>query len=183
MAFPEHFYIRVQEGQQQGPYNYPQLKRLYDRDLIPKEALYWQEGMEEWKSITDLCGAPMQERRRRLRIRRLLIALLLVCVAACAAYLAPIIREGWKETNEHSYSREAAYWKARSYVREELRRSHSIVTFQRFDPKAVELTKESTATVTLTGSVFGPNGSSTQTAWRVSLRFNRVGREWHLAGR
>lgn len=180
MSFSEQFYIRVQEAQQQGPYSYPQLKRLYDRDLISRDAVYWQEGMEEWQPITELCGVPMLE-RRRTRIRRIFAALAVVSTAACAAYLAPMIREGWKETNEHEFSREAAYWKARSYVREELRKSHATVTFGKFDPAAIELANGTDATVTLGGAVFGSDGHVMQTAWRVTLRFNPVSKEWHLA--
>lgn len=185
MSFSEQIYIRAEECPQRGPYSYPQLRRLYDRDLIPHDALYWQEGMEEWQPIAELCGAPMDQRRRRLRLRRLMLALAVICAAACAAFLAPTLREAWKEmdTNEREYTREAAYWRARSFVREELRRSsHASVTFSRFDPAAVELAGGTGATVTLNGAVFGPEGGSTQTAWRVSLRFNPMGKTWHLAG-
>lgn len=183
MSFTEQFHIRAPGAPQQGPYTYPQLKRLYDRDLISEDALYWREGMEEWRSITELCGAPMQERRRRLRIQRMLTALVILLLAACAAYLAPMIREGWKETSEHEYSREAAYWKARSYVREDLRGRRATVTFQPFDPAAVELTNGTDATVLLNGVVFGRDGTGAPGAWRVTLKFNPAGREWHLGGK
>jgi len=60
LAFSEEYFIHVQ-GEQKGPYTFPQLKRLYEKNLIPEETLYWRDGMEQLEPVSDLCG-----KRRRV---------------------------------------------------------------------------------------------------------------------
>jgi hypothetical protein len=179
MAFSEEYYIRVQ-GDQKGPYSFPQLKKLYDNEFLPEDTLYWKDGMEQWQIITDLCGAPPKERRRKIRVKRSLVVAGLIAVAAVAAYLLPMIKEGWREAIARGYSPGAAYWRARGFVREDLRKNKADVAFDRFDPAAVILSSGTGATVTLSGTVFPESGPATRTTWHVTMRFNRLSQRWLL---
>lgn len=46
-------YLYVQETQA-GPYTSPQITQMFLEGTIPPEALYWQEGMDDWHSAEEL---------------------------------------------------------------------------------------------------------------------------------
>jgi hypothetical protein len=46
-------YVYMQ-GQRRGPYDKAQLQEMWNRGQLPKDALYWQDGMSQWAVITDL---------------------------------------------------------------------------------------------------------------------------------
>lgn len=46
-------YIYMQ-GQRRGPYDEPQLKEMWTRGQLPKDALYWRDGMLQWAVVSDL---------------------------------------------------------------------------------------------------------------------------------
>lgn len=179
MAFSEEYYIRVQ-GDQKGPYSFPQLKKLYDNEFLPEDTLYWKDGMEQWQIITDLCGAPPKERRRKIRVKRSLVLAALIAIVAVAAYFLPMIKVGWRETIARGYSPAAAYWRARGFVREDLRKNKADVAFDPFDPAAVILSSGTGAMVTLSGSVFAESGPPKRTTWHVAMRFNPLSQRWVL---
>jgi len=46
-------YVYMQ-GHRRGPYEKPQLEAMWNRGQIPKDTLYWHEGMSQWAVISDL---------------------------------------------------------------------------------------------------------------------------------
>lgn len=183
MAFSEEYFIHV-EGQQKGPYTFPQLKRLYEKNLIPEETLYWQDGMEQWQAVSDLCGERRQDRLRILiQLRGTGIALVAV-VALALAYCAPVLKDGWREMNDRDRTQEGAYWKARGFVREAVKKQDASVAFEPYKAAGVTLTGTG-ATVILPGTLFGKNGSEAKMKWRVIMQYDGERKEWRLpaAGR
>ena len=46
-------YVYMQ-GQRRGPYDKAQLQEMWNRGQLPKDALYWHDGMSKWAVISDL---------------------------------------------------------------------------------------------------------------------------------
>lgn len=46
-------YVYMQ-GQRRGPYQKEQLEEMWNRGQLPKDALYWHDGMPQWAVIADL---------------------------------------------------------------------------------------------------------------------------------
>ena len=46
-------YIYMQ-GQRRGPYEKTQLEEMWNRGELPKDALYWHDGMPQWAVIAEL---------------------------------------------------------------------------------------------------------------------------------
>ncbi len=178
MAFSEEYFIHVQ-GVQKGPYTFPQLKRLYDSNLIPEETLYWQDGMEQLQPVSDLCGARRQDRLRRLKQLRITGIVLVAGIALVTAYCAPVLKDGWREMNDRDRTREGAYWKARGFVREEVRKQEASVAFEPYEAATVTLTGTD-ATVILPGTLFGRNGAPEKKTWQAAIQYNLERREWQL---
>lgn len=178
MAFSEEYFIHVQ-GEQKGPYTFPQLKRLYEKNLIPEETLYWRDGMEQLEAVSDLCGNGRRDRLRNLKSLRVTGAVLVALVALVVAYCAPVLKDGWREMNERDWTQEAAYWKARGFVREEIKRQDASVAFDPFQAATVTLTGTE-ATVILPGTQFGKDGTGAKTTWKVAMRYDADRREWRL---
>jgi hypothetical protein len=181
VAFSEEYLIHVQ-GEQKGPYTFPQLKRLYETSLIPEETLYWQEGMEQWQPVSDLCGPSRRERSRHLRELRVTGIVLVAAVALLTAYCAPVLKDGWREMNDRDRTQEGAYWKARGFVREQVKTQDASVAFDPYPAAAVALTG-TTATVTLPGTLFGKDGTGSKMKWQVTMQYDVERREWRLPGR
>ncbi len=178
MAFSEEYFIHVL-GEQKGPYTYPQLKRLYEKNFIPEETLYWKDGMEQWEAVSDLCGAGRRERQRRLRQLRITGVVVVAVVALATAYCAPVLKDGWREMNDRDWTQEGAYWKARGYVREEVRKQDGSVAFEPNERATVTLTGTE-ATVILQGILFGNKGPGSRMTWKVVLEYDAQRREWRL---
>ncbi|PYJ35002.1 MAG: hypothetical protein DME88_03160 [Verrucomicrobia bacterium] len=45
-------YVYMQ-GQRRGPYDKAQLQEMWNRGQLPKDALYWHDGMSQWAVIAD----------------------------------------------------------------------------------------------------------------------------------
>ncbi len=181
MAFSEEYLIHV-DGEQKGPYTFPQLKRLYDKNLIPEETLYWQDGMEQWQPVSSLCGPTRRERWRRVRELRLAGIALVVMVALVTAYCAPVLKDGWREMNDRDATREGAYWKARGFVREQVKNQDGSVAFEPYPAASVALTGTIVA-VTLPGTLFGKDGTESKMTWKVAMEYDKEKREWRLPGK
>ena len=46
-------YVYMQ-GQRGGPYEKAKLEEMWNGGQLPKDALYWHDGMSKWAVITDL---------------------------------------------------------------------------------------------------------------------------------
>jgi hypothetical protein len=181
LAYSEEYLINVQ-GEQKGPYTFPQLKRLYDTNLIPQETLYWQDGMEQWQAVSDLCGASQRDRLRRLRQLRVTGIVLVAVVALMTAYCAPVLKDLWRELNDPEWTQEGAYWRARGFVREEVKTHDQSVAFEPYLSATVTLTGTEAAVV-LPGTLFGKDGTRTTMTWKVAIRYDVEKKEWTLPGK
>lgn len=179
MAFPEEYYIDIR-GEQRGPYSFPQLKRMYDTNLIPEEALYWQDGLEHWQPVADLCGVQRRDRLRLWRQLRGVGLAALVIGALATGYCAPIVREGWREMDEQGYTAKAAYWRARGFVRSQAKDQGASVVFDAFSAPGVTLQGGTAASVTLPGTLYPASGPAVHTTWKVSMVYRPERREWTL---
>ena len=177
MAFNEEYFIHV-GGEQKGPYTFPQLKRLYEKNLIPEETLYWRDGMEQLEPVADLCGARRHVRLPHLQQLRVTGIVLVVVVALLTAYCAPVLKDGWREANDRDQNAEGAYWKARGFVREEVKTQDASVAFEPFKMATVSLTGTEAAIV-LPGTIFEKGGAARKLTWRVVIRYDSR-REWRL---
>jgi len=181
LAFSEEYFIDVL-GEQKGPYTFPQLKRLYELALIPADTLYWQDGMEERLSVADLCGQKSEDRLRHLKQLRVTGIVLVATVALVTGYCAPVLKDGWREMNDRDPTQEGAYWKARGFVREEVKNQDASAAFGSYSTAAVTLTGTE-GTVILPGTLFGKDGAASKTTWKVQLDYDLDRKEWKLPGR
>jgi hypothetical protein len=181
VAFSEEYMIHFQ-GVQRGPYTFPQLKRLYDKNLIPEEALYWRDGMDELEPVSDLCGASRRERLRRLRRLRIIAIVLIGGVALAAAFCAPVLKDGWQETNNREETAEGAYWRARGFVREEVKAEDASVAFEPYEAASAALSGTQ-AVVVLPGTLYRRDGTGEKKTWKVAIRYDVALREWLPPGR
>ena len=42
------------QGQRRGPYKKTRLEEMWKRGQLPKDTLYWHDGMSKWAVISDL---------------------------------------------------------------------------------------------------------------------------------
>ena len=178
MAFPEEYFIHVQ-GEQKGPYTFPQLKRLYEKNLIPEETLYWRDGMEQLEPVSDLCGKRRRTPLVHLKQLRITAMVLVAVVALLTAYCAPVLKDGWREANDRDQTGEGAYWKARGFVREEIRKEGASVSFEPYTVASAAVTGTE-AMVMLPGTLYGPDGSARKLSWKVVMRYDILRKEWRL---
>lgn len=179
MAYAEEYYILLQ-GKQKGPYTFGELKRLYDRGLLPNETPYWQEGLEHTLMVGDLCEIPVRQKRQQTRDTQMLVVVALLISSICLLYFAPLLIVGWREWNQHQYTAESAYWKARGIARVEVKKRKQAISFDRFDPARVTLSQDVNAAVALPGTMFSTKRDGVRVEWRVALRFFPNRKEWRL---
>src|SRR6218665_1420739 len=113
MLSPEVFYLHIQ-GEQRGPYTIPQIDHLLNSGLIAEETLYWREGLDQWQPVTSLVRL---RRKANPWIKPLLTLGVLIVLALILQFFGSVVVIGWRETNQHEYTSNAAYWRARSVVR------------------------------------------------------------------
>jgi len=178
LAYSEEFFIHI-EGEQKGPYTFPQLKGLYEKNLIPEETLYWKEGMEQLEAVSDLCKGRRRDRLRYLKQLRLSAIVLVVAGVLVTAYFAPVVKDGWREMNDHDATKEGAYWKARGFVREDVTRHDGRVAFEPFAAATVTLAGTG-ATVVLPGTLYGSDGNGKWTTWSVAMEYDDARKQWKL---
>jgi hypothetical protein len=181
LAFSEEYFINVL-GEQRGPYTFPQLKRLYETNLIPEETLYWQDGMEQWLAVAELCGKKRLDRLRHIKQLKVAAVALAATVALVLGYWGPVLKDGWREMNDHDWTQTGAYWRARGFVREEVKEKDASVAFEPYETAGVTLTGTE-ATVILPGTQFGKDGVGAQMTWKVALQYDAGKREWRLPAR
>jgi hypothetical protein len=91
-----------------------------------------------------------------------------------------VLVDGWREANQHEYTAEAAYWRAREAVRNALLPRGTVVKFARFSEDGVRMLEASGAEVFLTGEVLDSSGKTRTMEWRVPLRFDEKKSEWSM---
>ena len=180
MAFSEEYFIDVL-GEQKGPYTFPQLKRLYELALIPADTLYWQDGMEERLSVADLCGQKSEDRLRHLKQLRVTGIVLVATVALVTGYCAPVLKDGWREMNDHDPTPQGAYWRARGFVREEVKRQDASVAFDPYAAATVRLTGTDAAVI-LPGTLYQKDPTGSKMTWKVRMQYDPALHEWKLRG-
>lgn len=182
MAFSEEYFIHVQ-GEQKGPYTFPQLKRLYEKNLIPEETLYWRDGMEQLEPVSDLCGKRRRVHLHRFKHLRVTAIVLVAAVALLTAWCAPVLNDVWREANDRDPTREGAYWKARGFVREDVKKQQDAdVAFQPYSTATVTFAGAD-ATVILPGTLFAKNGTAQKLSWKVAIQYDTARKEWRLPAR
>jgi hypothetical protein len=175
MPSPEVFYLHI-DGEQRGPYTVPQIDHLLNTGLIAEDTLYWREGLEQWAPVTSLV---MKRTPRRPSWRWIgAAALILAGVGFLAAFFGPVLVDGWREANQHEYTAEAAYWRAREAVRTVFLPRGTVVKFSGFSDDGVKMLENSGAEVHLTGEVLDSSGKMRPKEWRVALRFLQGKAEW-----
>ena len=174
MISPEVFYVHT-HGEQRGPYTIPQIDHMVNAGLIALETLYWREGMEQWQPVTELVVV------RRLGNPWIKpgIALAVALVLAVLLWMfGGIIRVGWWETNQHAYTANAAYWRARDVVRSTVLPRGAVVNFGDFPTAQVALQPPGAALVLVRGEVLEKGGQMRPHAWRVPMKFDAKARDW-----
>jgi len=177
MPSPEVFYLHI-HGEQRGPYTVPQIDHLLNTGLIAEETLYWREGLEQWAPVTSLV---VKRTRRRPSWRGIgAAALILAGLGFLGAFFGPVLVDGWREANQHEYTAEAAYWRAREAVRNTLLPRGAVVKFARFSEEKVRMLDASGAEVFLTGDLLDSSGKTRTMEWRVALSFDEKKSEWAM---
>ena len=171
MPSPEAFYLHL-DGEQRGPYTVPQIDHLLHSGLIAQETLYWREGLDQWAPVTDLITLRKPKHPWRAILKWLVVLGLL---AIPVIFFGPIVIDGWREANQHAFTSEAAYWRARGIVRATQLPAGTPVVFEDVEEAHIELTPPDTARVSLHGEV---GGSPERTPWEVHLRYDAERAEW-----
>jgi len=174
MIFPEIFYLHIQ-GKQRGPYTIPQIDHLVNSGLIAQETLYWREGLDQWQPVTELValrkrGNPWIKPGIALGAALIFLALLRV--------FGPIALMGWHEANQHDYTAQAAYWRARETVRNHNLAPGFLVEFAPFEKATVRLSPPALADVVLRAEMSAAEGGMQAASWRVTMKYDSESREW-----
>jgi hypothetical protein len=53
----ENLYILMPDGQN-APYPEAHVRYWWSQGNLPRETMYWKQGMPEWRPLTELLGAP-----------------------------------------------------------------------------------------------------------------------------
>lgn len=174
MNSPESFYLHL-AGAQQGPYTIPQIDHLLNSGLIAEETLYWCEGLDQWQPVTSLVALRKKPKRW---VKPVVAAVILLAVAVPVRIFGPVVVDGWHEANQHEFTEEAAYWRARDVVRTEITSQRMLVEFGDFDEAEVVLNPPASAQVKLRGVVTESAGNAVPLIWSVPMRFAEDDREW-----
>lgn len=169
MISPEIFYLHI-HGEQRGPYTVPQIDHLLNSGLIAEETLYWREGLDQWQPVTSLVKL---RRPGNPWIKPLLILGIILVLGAVGEFFGSVAVLGWREANQHDYTEQAAYWRARGVVRSTALAPGTVVEFRHFSPSQIEMQPPKGATVRLQGEVEGRAVN-----WQVPMQFDPQAREW-----
>jgi hypothetical protein len=85
---------------------------------------------------------------------------------------------GWHEANQHEYTAQAAYWRARETVRNHKLPPGTLVDFAPFEKATVQLSPPALADVVLRAEVSGGEGGMQSASWRVTMKYDDQSREW-----
>ncbi len=170
----EVFYLHI-NGEQRGPYTVPQIDHMLNSGLINEDTLYWREGLEQWQPVTSLV---VRRKRKNPWIKPAIALAILLALSSIARVFGPITMTGWRETNQHDFTRAAAYWRARDAVRQQTRNESALVDFFDLARAHVELQEPAGALVLLRGQTIDASGATRDSLWHVRLKFDPHAREW-----
>lgn len=177
MNSPEVYYLHI-SGAQRGPYTFRHVDHLLNSGLIAAETLYWREGLEQWEPVTNLVAV----RKEPTPWKKPIWALAVLLVLAVPAWIfGPVVADGWREANQHTFTEIAAYWRARDVVRNQMLAPGALVEFGEASEARVELRAPDAARVILRGELTERRGETRPAAWTVNLQFDPKAREW-IAG-
>jgi hypothetical protein len=175
---PEVFYLHI-NGEQRGPYTVQHIDHLLNSGLIAEETLFWREGLEHWLPVTQLVTTRRKRARRRwLRPAIPAIVVVSIFLAVILRIFGPITLDGWRESSQTDYSENAAYWRARDFVRQINAEKGAVVQFLSIDSANVKLEPPDGATAVIHGKVIESRGGTRKGAWRVTLQYNKLRKEW-----
>ena len=170
----EVFYLHIQ-GEQRGPYTIPQIDHMLNSGIISEDTLYWREGLEQWQPVTSLV---IRRKRKNPWVKPAIALAILLVISSLARVFGPITVTGWRETNQHEFTRAAAYWRARDAVRQQARSVSALVEFHALALAHVEMEPPASALVLLRGQTTDSAGAMRDAIWRVRLTFDPRAREW-----
>ncbi len=171
----EVFYL-YHLGEQRGPYTARQVNHLHKCEFIDDDTLYWCEGMEQWAPVTHIV---LRRRKRRRLLGWTVTFAILIAIGALVSFFGPVTMNAWRELSSGAFTENDAYWRSRLMVRQAVGDSASI-TFDPIEQAKVLLQPPTGASVVLTGSVRGPNGTN-RAAWRVRLQYVAEQQQWYPA--
>lgn len=174
----EVFYLHI-NGEQRGPYTVRHIDHLLNSGLINEDALFWREGLEQWQPVTELVVRRQPKNHWGKRLVALAVALV-IGLLLLRVFL-PITLEGWREINQHEFTKKAAYWRARGVVRAQCVPPGALVSFAKLPQAAVHLQDGDGARVVLRGELSGPSGPIRPTSWQVDLHYDKARSEWSAA--
>lgn len=177
MNSPEVFYLHI-SGEQRGPYTLRHVDHLLNSGLIAQETLYWREGLEQWQPVTQLVAVREKRNRWWTWKRWAWVFAILGVLAIPARIFGPVVADGWREANQHEFTAEAAYWRARDVVRNQALPQGALVEFDPFAEGAVALRPPDAARVTLRGSLTERKMPARSAVWNVEMRFAPQDKEW-----
>lgn len=177
MISPEIFYLHI-DGEQRGPYTAPQIDHLLNSGLIAEETLYWREGLDQWQPVTSLVKL---RRPRNPWVKPMVILGIVFVLAVIGQLFGSVALLGWREADQHDYTVQGAYWRARSVVRSTLLVPGTVVDFQPFAQAKVDLQPPNAATVRIEGEVSEHAGQGHLMRWTVLMKFDPEAREWNGA--
>lgn len=171
---PEVYYLHL-SGAQRGPYTIRHVDHLLNSGLIARETLYWKEGLEQWQPVTEL--VVVRTKANPWRKPLWLLGILLV-LAVPVSIFGPVVAEGWREANQHTFTAEAAYWRARDVVRNQALPAGALVEFDEFSAEGAKLAPPDAAEVFLLGKVTKGDGETARANWLVKMKFDPQEKEW-----
>lgn len=174
MNSPEVYYLHI-SGAQRGPYTIRHIDHLLNSGLIAQETLYWREGLEQWEPVTQLVA--VREKPNRWKKPAWILGILLV-LSVPARIFGPVVLEGWREANQHEFTADAAYWRARDVVRNQALPARTLVEFGAFEEASVALRPPDSAQVILQGEITEHGGQGRPARWTVGMRFDPSGKDW-----
>lgn len=174
MNSPEVYYLHL-SGEQRGPYTFRHIDHLLNSGLIAQETLYWREGLEQWEPVTNLVA--VRKEPNPWKKPAWVLGILLV-LALPTRIFGPVVIEGWREANQHTFTERAAYWRARDVVRNQALPAGALVQFGDYSEADVELAPPTAARVVLRGEITERRGQTRPALWNVNMQFDLKGKEW-----
>lgn len=169
----EVFFI-YHNGEQRGPFTAAQINHWHRCGFIDDETLYWREGLEQWQPVGQIV---LRRKRRNRRLFWYILLGVLVAILFFVRFFGPVVSEWWSEHTTGGLSEDAAWWRARGLVRDQLP-SGTRVQFDPFASAKITMHENVNADVVLGGTLIDSSGKTQHAAWRVLLRYEESRDNW-----